>query len=170
MKAKFINEFHRTEIKIEAVETAVCGPDELPTLCAYFTDAQLKKVGYELCGISGCCCGGWTGQYCEGEDGKKYYVQWTDKNPAAVALGRRGGSVKSDKKSKSSAANGALGGRPRTCLYAVQVLHPDTEEWDYCFNSPMSRDEANKSAKQLRRWAKEEDTEKRYRVIKVELS
>lgn len=35
------------------------------------------------------------------------------KNPAAVALGRLGGSVKSDKKSKSSAANGALGGRPR---------------------------------------------------------
>lgn len=35
------------------------------------------------------------------------------KNPAAVALGRMGGSVKSDKKSKSSAANGALGGRPR---------------------------------------------------------
>lgn len=32
---------------------------------------------------------------------------------AAAALGRLGGSVKSDKKSKSSAANGALGGRPR---------------------------------------------------------
>lgn len=36
-----------------------------------------------------------------------------EKNPAAVALGRLGGSVKSEKKSKSSAANGALGGRPR---------------------------------------------------------
>jgi len=36
----------------------------------------------------------------------------TDKNPAAVALGRLGGSAKSEKKSKSSAANGALGGRP----------------------------------------------------------
>ena len=35
------------------------------------------------------------------------------KNPAAVALGRLGGSVKSEKKSKSSAANGAKGGRPR---------------------------------------------------------
>ena len=35
------------------------------------------------------------------------------KTPAAVALGRMGGSVKSDKKSKSSAANGAKGGRPR---------------------------------------------------------
>lgn len=37
----------------------------------------------------------------------------TIKNPAAVALGKIGGSVKSEKKSKSSAANGALGGRPR---------------------------------------------------------
>lgn len=35
------------------------------------------------------------------------------KNPAAVALGKMGGSVKSEKKSKSSAVNGALGGRPR---------------------------------------------------------
>lgn len=35
------------------------------------------------------------------------------KNPAAAALGKLGGSVKSDKKSKSSAANGKLGGRPR---------------------------------------------------------
>lgn len=114
MKMTFTNEFHRTGIKIEAIETALCGPEGLETLCAYFSGAQLKKVGRELCGISGCCCGGWSGNYCEGEDGKKYYVQVSlDKNPAAVALGRLGGSVKSDKKSKSSAANGALGGRPR---------------------------------------------------------
>lgn len=32
---------------------------------------------------------------------------------AAVALGRRGGSVKSERKAKSSAANGKKGGRPR---------------------------------------------------------
>ncbi len=32
---------------------------------------------------------------------------------AAVALGRRGGSAKSERKAKSSAANGKLGGRPR---------------------------------------------------------
>lgn len=75
MRAKFANEFHRTEIEIEAVETAVCGPEGLETLCAYFSDSQLKKVGHELCGISGCCCGGWTGQYCEGDDGKKYHIE-----------------------------------------------------------------------------------------------
>lgn len=36
------------------------------------------------------------------------------KNPAAVALGRLGGKVRSEAKAKSSAANGAKGGRPRT--------------------------------------------------------
>lgn len=41
------------------------------------------------------------------------FIDYTAKNPAAVALGRLGGSVKSDKKSKSSAANGAKGGRPK---------------------------------------------------------
>lgn len=35
------------------------------------------------------------------------------KNPAAVALGKLGGSVKSKRKSKSSADNGRLGGRPK---------------------------------------------------------
>lgn len=36
-----------------------------------------------------------------------------EKNTAAVELGRLGGSAKSEKKSKSSAANGASGGRPK---------------------------------------------------------
>lgn len=35
------------------------------------------------------------------------------KNSAAVALGRLGGSTKSDKKARSSAENGKLGGRPK---------------------------------------------------------
>ena len=35
------------------------------------------------------------------------------KNPAAVALGTLGGKAKSETKAKTSAANGAKGGRPR---------------------------------------------------------
>ena len=35
------------------------------------------------------------------------------KNPAAVALGKMGGSVKSEAKAKASAANGVKGGRPK---------------------------------------------------------
>lgn len=34
------------------------------------------------------------------------------KNPAAVALGRRGGSVRSEAKAAAARANGARGGRP----------------------------------------------------------
>lgn len=39
--------------------------------------------------------------------------EYIQSHNAAVALGRRGGSVKSERKSKSSARNGKLGGRPR---------------------------------------------------------
>lgn len=35
------------------------------------------------------------------------------KNPAAVALGRLGGRVKSDRKAAAARANGKRGGRPR---------------------------------------------------------
>lgn len=40
------------------------------------------------------------------------------KNPAAVALGKRGGSAKSPRKAKSSAArlNGRKGGRPKSAI------------------------------------------------------
>lgn len=34
------------------------------------------------------------------------------KNPAAVALGRKGGKVRSDAKAAAARANGAKGGRP----------------------------------------------------------
>lgn len=39
-------------------------------------------------------------------------MKTTKKNPAAVALGR----VRSKRKAAASRRNGALGGRPRTCL------------------------------------------------------
>lgn len=35
------------------------------------------------------------------------------KNPAAVALGRKGGKVTSDAKAEAARANGKKGGRPR---------------------------------------------------------
>jgi hypothetical protein len=92
------------------------------------------------------------------------------KNPAAVALGKLGGKAKSEAKTKSSAANGALGGRPKVYLYAVQRYNSDLDAWESKFNAPMSRDEAMSNVKQLRRWAKDEDPAERYRIIKVTLS
>lgn len=47
------------------------------------------------------------------KDSKGNYHLEASKNPAAVALGKIGGSAKSDKKSKSSAANGKKGGWPK---------------------------------------------------------
>ena len=40
-------------------------------------------------------------------------IATSKKNLAAVALGKLGGSKKSKRKAKSSAANGKLGGRPK---------------------------------------------------------
>jgi hypothetical protein len=37
----------------------------------------------------------------------------TSKNPHAVALGRRGGQVKSDAKAEAAKRNGRKGGRPK---------------------------------------------------------
>jgi len=45
--------------------------------------------------------------------GKKR-LQWYARNEAAAALGRKGGSVTTEAKKKSSAANGKLGGRPKS--------------------------------------------------------
>ena len=92
------------------------------------------------------------------------------KNPAAVALGKIGGKVKSEAKAKSSAANGQKGGRPRIYLYAIQEYSADIEQWEYKSTSPDSREKMTETIKQLRKWAKDEGTGKRYRLTKVELA
>lgn len=47
---------------------------------------------------------------------------------AAAALGRKGGSVKSDRKAKSSAENGKKGGRPNL-KYSIESTY-SPEGWD----------------------------------------
>ncbi len=44
------------------------------------------------------------------------------KNPAAVALGRKGGKVRSDAKADAARANGATGGRPSHLELAQDVI------------------------------------------------
>ena len=48
----------------------------------------------------------------------------TPKNPAAVALGKLGGSVKSAAKARASRANGKLGGRPKNVAEVVKSKRP----------------------------------------------
>jgi hypothetical protein len=47
------------------------------------------------------------------------------KNPAAVALGRRGGKVKSEAKAAAVRANGAKGGRPWGKIAIVRDVTPN---------------------------------------------
>jgi hypothetical protein len=42
------------------------------------------------------------------------------KNPAAVALGRKGGKVKSARKAEACRLNGAKGGRPRKVAAVIR--------------------------------------------------
>lgn len=49
------------------------------------------------------------------------------KNPAAVALGKKGGLAKSEAKAKSSAANGAKGGRPK--LPGTAKQRAEVKKW-----------------------------------------
>lgn len=67
------------------------------------------------------------------------------KNPAAVALGRRGGKVTSAAKTAAVRANGARGGRPRVthyacseCSNAVAKGEEGWEEW-FCPEHPGAR-------------------------------
>lgn len=48
------------------------------------------------------------------------------KNKSAVALGKKGGSVKSKKKSESSRKNGKLGGRPMKIGNAIEQIAQQT--------------------------------------------
>lgn len=65
---------------------------------------------------------------------QKLRMGWTDgvveeitKNPAAVALGTLGGKAKSEAKAKSSAANGAKGGRPK--LPGTAKQRAEVKKW-----------------------------------------
>jgi hypothetical protein len=76
---------------------------------------QAKRIENHFCGVSGCSCpaGGVVVEL--SPDGTEYGLRDRDTlSSAAAALGRKGGSAKSDRKAASSRENGKKGGRPKT--------------------------------------------------------
>ena len=79
------------------------------------------------------------------------------------------GSIKSDKKSASSRENGKLGGRPRQYIKQIIRYNSDLDKWEPlgASMSGLTGDEAKKELKQLRRWAKDDNSGARYKTRNV---
>jgi hypothetical protein len=57
----------------------------------------------------------------------------------------------------------------RTYLRTI-VFNSDLDQWETKSAELLSRDEAAKNIKQLRQWAKDDLSDKKFRTIKVHLS
>jgi hypothetical protein len=55
-------------------------------------------------------------------------------------------------------------------MKAIQKYNDDLGKWEYLYNYPMSDEEASKELEQQRKWAKADNTGKKFRVIKVTLA
>lgn len=54
-------------------------------------------------------------------------------------------------------------------MKAIQKYNRDLDKWEYLFDYPMSEEEAKKEIATQRRWAKEDDTGAKFRIVNVEL-
>ena len=54
-------------------------------------------------------------------------------------------------------------------MKALQKWNEDLQEWEYVYNTPLGDEEGKKEIAQQRRWAKEDNTGAKYRLVKVNL-
>ena len=54
-------------------------------------------------------------------------------------------------------------------MYAVKEYGSDGSYIGYCGTSPMSKEQADKWVKTLRKWAKDDDSGRTYKVVELEL-
>jgi hypothetical protein len=93
------------------------------------------------------------------------YEGHTMKNQNAVAIG----SIITGKKAASSLENGKLGGRPRQYIKQILRYNSDLGKWEPlgASMSGLTADEAKKELKQLRGWAKDDNSGAKYKTRNV---
>ena len=94
------------------------------------------------------------------------------KNKAAVSLGRRGGKVRSAAKTAAVRANGAKGGRPRSCLECGVKFPPGSgvEADGYVLCSQDCADQVQRAADIIRGLDEQQAKEEQARKQKADLA
>jgi hypothetical protein len=58
---------------------------------------------------------------------------------------------------------------PPTYMYAIKEIDGDGN-WSYAGREPLTKEEATERAKQLRQWAKEDNSNHKFRIVRVYLT
>lgn len=110
-----INNFHgSTPMVVRVSGEEITGWDER---LYRISPRQAKRIETHFCGIDGCRCPAGGAVVETSPDGNEYGLRASESradniSSAAASLGRKGGSVKSERKAAACRENGKKGGRP----------------------------------------------------------